>query len=541
MLIASNTGRAAPLGTLLEDSAQRHGERPVIVDRASDVDPRRPLALDYGRLAEFVHDVSGWLAAAGVEPWDRVAIMKRNHFDVIVLACAAARLGAIPAQLAWTHPPAVTETLLRRLDRPVLVIDRERLRSGGLDEAKLRALTKLTIVVGGDPDRCGGGHAVALDAVKGAAAPPAAPRRDEEPMIITHTSGTTGVPKLVIHSAASIGNASRYERRQVPVLRIRREDTVALCDPYFHVRLTTGLVGVTHTGPKLVLLSDPEPGRAVAMLAEHPPTLLTTVPNAFLHWEPFVRSARSAFSGVRLFFSTYDAIHARTVRTFLEASRRRFPVWVQAWGQSETGPLAMSIHTRRAARAARRGPVTQAIRWPVGPETHFRAVDPITSAPVGRGRVGVIEVRREPCLDYVAETERHRRKLRGAWWNTGDLGVVTRTGAVRLLDREVDRIPGGASCIEIEDRLLERIEDLTEVIVLAVQDGDPVPVVSVARDRPLERDAWARATADLPPLAEPRVIRWEEFPRTATWKVVRHHLRERLLPGALAAGTGRWT
>lgn len=42
-------------------------------------------------------------------------------------------------------------------------------------------------------------------------------------------------------------------------------------------------------------------------------------------------------------------------------------------------------------------------------------------------------------------------------------------------------------------------------------------------------------------MADPVHIGWDEFPRTATWKVQRHVLRERLLPGAAPAGAGRWT
>ena len=37
-----------------------------------------------------------------------------------------------------------------------------------------------------------------------------------------------------------------------------------------------------------------------------------------------------------------------SARQFLASSRRRFPVWMQGWGQSETGPLTFRFFTRRA-------------------------------------------------------------------------------------------------------------------------------------------------------------------------------------------------
>lgn len=75
-------------------------------------------------------------------------------------------------------------------------------------------------------------------------------------------------------------------------------------------------------------------------------------------------------------------------------------------------------------------------------------------------------------------------------------------GAIRLDERDVDRLPG-ASAIELEDVLLDRSAKLTEVAVLAVEDGAPVPVVTTRADAPLAPGRWAAATADLPPLAEP--------------------------------------
>lgn len=532
--------RPAAIATILDSAAERHPDRPVLNDRPPDVDPTRSPAMTYASWAAFVHEASGWLKAAGVEPWDRVAIMKGNHSDIIVLSCAAARIGAIPAHLAWTHPPQVAQTLLSRLDRPVLVTDRARLESCALDDDMLSALTKRTIVVDGDPEDANGGPAVALASLRGAGVPAARPRRDDEPMVITHTSGTTGVPKLVAHSANTIGAISRFEARGLPVVSLHGYDRVAFCDPYFHVRLVTGLVGVAKVCPKLVLMSDPEPSAAREMLVRHRPTIVETVPNAFLHWEPLVEDAAEPFRDVRLFFNTYDAIHARTVRRFLEASRRRFPVWIQAWGQSESGPVTMGIYTRRSVRRGRRVPITQEVGWPVSLGTRVRAVHPETLKPLPRGAEGIIEVRRDPCLDYVGERERYLSKRRDGWWNMGDMGRVRRSGGVRLVDREVDRIPG-ASGIELEDVLLDRLPQLTEAIVLPVDGGLPVPVVSTSRGEPLDEAAWEDATADLPPLAEPVTIPWDEFPRTATWKVQRPKLRDRVVPGTEAVGSGRWT
>ena len=116
-----------------------------------------------------------------------------------------------------------------------------------------------------------------------------------------------------------------------------------------------------------------------------------------------------------------------------------------------------------------------------------RTFDPDTGKEVPRGQVGLIEISQPGrSLAYVGEQHRHDLKRNGWWWNTGDLGVINRFGAVRLVDREIDRIPG-ASAIELEDVLLDRLPRTTEVVILAVDGMKPVPVVSTANNVPLDR------------------------------------------------------
>jgi len=88
--------------------------------------------------------------------------------------------------------------------------------------------------------------------------------------------------------------------------------------------------------------------------------------------------------------------------------------------------------------------------------------------------------------------------------------------------------------------LLDRLERASEVLVLGMPDGPPVPVLCM-RDNRLDPLEWKQATAGLPELAEPRLVPWEDVPRTATWKVQRVEFREKLLGKESGPGTGRWT
>ena len=535
----SRTPVTARLGDVWHAAASRGGGQQVLVDRPADIDPQGATRRSYAEWAQLVDDLAGSLWRAGVRPWDRVAVMKANHLDVALLGSAAARLGAVPALLAWTHTPDVARALLSRLDRPFLITDAVRVDQCDLDESVVRDLTARTISVDATPGRP---DILPWADLRGAAHRPPTLRAENEPMVITHTSGTTGIPKLVMHSADSARSLALVEAERWPVFGLRTRDTMAFADPYCHQRMTTGLAAMATVTPELLMISDPLAPEAKALLLERPPTVMETLPNVYLAWEDFARDPARPFRDVRVFINSFDAIHTRTIRTFLHATDRRMPLWIQSWSQSEAGAMVIRPYTRRSVRPrGHRPPPTQALGHPIPSVCKIRAVDPETGRQLPAGQVGLIEVSQPGrCLAYVGEQQRHRDKRNGEWWNTGDLGVLDRFGAVRLIDREVDRIPG-TSALELEDVLLDRLPQTTEVIVLPNGGSLPVPVLSTVDDEPVTAADWQRATADLPPMAAPVHIRWDDFPRTATWKVRRIHLRERLLHDAHALGLGRWT
>jgi acyl-coenzyme A synthetase/AMP-(fatty) acid ligase len=213
---------------------------------------------------------------------------------------------------------------------------------------------------------------------------------------------------------------------------------------------------------------------------------------------------------------------------------------MQGWGQTETGPLTFRFLTRRAlARRAERHPTTRDLGRPVPGWVGLRVVDPGTFRPVPRGQQGLVLARTKACcLGYLGEEERWREKVHGGWFATGDLAVRTRAGALVLLDREVDMVPG-MSCVEIEDVLHDRLPEVEEAVVLGAVDRPPQTVLVVSA--PLEPARWKDAVRDLPELGEPLTIGWDEVPRTATGKVRRNELRARYLAGAAPHGTGKWT
>ncbi|MHC0430232.1 class I adenylate-forming enzyme family protein [Streptomyces sp. O3] len=532
------TKRPKNLGAHFDHFAGRPGPT-WHLDRPFDIAPGQGRVHDSTTLAALVADMSGRLRAAGLRRGDRLAIIKHNHMDVVLLAAAAARIGALPAMITSTFAPDTLGKMMERLEPKVIVAADSVLADAEASAVPLAGPATRVVAVEGELPVPG---AVPLADLAGSGVPAPDLRPDAEPMLLTHTSGTTGVPKFVMHSADTIGVYGVMETIRIPFLSTRPDDTVASCIAFVHSRAVTWVQAQSVLVPsKVVVLGGSDPDLVVETLSRHRPTTLEACPNIFQRWEHLPGRHPELFRDVRSFISTFDAIHPGTVRTFVRASRRRRPVWAQSWGQSEIGPATLAAYSKRKIMRGGEGdPFTNNVGRPIPFVTRIKVVDPETRKPVRRGERGIVLVRTKGrCLGYLGEPERHREKLWGEWWNTGDIGVHRYDGSVEVLDREIDVIPG-TSGIELESKLLERLDEVTEVIVLGDPNGLPVPVVST-HSGTLDHAAWQRATADLPALAEPRVIDWDDFPRTGTWKVRRFDLRQKVLKTQDTYGTGRWT
>jgi acyl-coenzyme A synthetase/AMP-(fatty) acid ligase len=504
------------LGVMSERAAEKYGDTPITLDHDMEAFPEVGRKLTVAEFAGLVADTANRLWAAGVRPSEHVAVHKTSSFDITMLACAVARIGAVPAMLSPHLDGETIGKLLERLERPTLLTDEAKL-TGSLAGLPLRELTARTVTAtGSHPD------AVSLADLAGA------PKRrpvlldPDQPALMTHTSGTTGIPKLVVHSARSLGARGHWQDKVVSF--IRKRETVAMHVSYVHSRMYLGLAVLQMRGMPMVFMSDASPKHVADMLVRHRPGVLETHPNSFLEWEEMLDDPRRPISNVKYFNSTFDAIHPSTMHKFLHATDRRSPVFLQVYGQSECGPLAARTYRRRNALKAD----GRCQGYPTPGMTKYRLVSRGGAKP-SKENPGYIDVATAGrALTYYGEQERFDKQVIGEWWRGGDVGYRTKWGCLHLLDREVDVIPGIDSTLEIEDALLHELDELTELVIVPGPDKRPVPVVCTRGDKPLDPERWQAAVADQPALCPPVQRRLSDLPRTATAKIRRLELARQL-------------
>ncbi|WP_329178003.1 MULTISPECIES: class I adenylate-forming enzyme family protein [unclassified Streptomyces] len=503
------------LGSMPEMAAAKNSSTLLTLDHDLDVLPAAGRRLTVAQLAEHVDDLAGRLWAAGVRPGDTIAIYKAPNFDVWMLASAAARVGAVPVMLSPALDGATVGVLLGRLHQPHLLTDLPKL--GVLADVPVRELAKTVIIATGEWP-----GAVALTDLAGSPRVEPVFRGLDDPAMITHTSGTTGVPKLVVHTPRTMGVRLRPQWWLLSLMW--RRDTVAINLPFVHSRMYAAMSLVLLKAMPVLLMNNPKSDEVAGLFVSHKPTFIEALPNAFMDWEVLADDPRKPFASVKYFSSTFDAIHPRTITRLISSSKRRVPLFFQIYGQSEVGPavgrpyFSKSVH-RTDGRC---------VGYPMPGCAKVRVVSR-NGRPPSKANPGAIEVRWDGIAhSYFGEQERYDANKHDGWWKTGDVGYRTKRGCLHMLDREVDMVPDTSSTLEIEDLMLSRLDELTELVVVIGPNSEPVPIICTSGDLPLDLERWRTAVADFPQLSDPVQVAEADLPRTATMKVRRVELSRRL-------------
>lgn len=507
--------RGLHLGIVPETAAAKDSSTSLTLDHDLDALPEVGRRLTVAELASHVDDLAGRLWAAGVRRGEHIVIHKAANFDVWVLATAAARVGAVPVMLSPALDGATVGALLNRLDQPYLLTDVHKLDA--LTTVPVTDLTKRVIIVTGSRS-----DAVSLTELAGSPRVRPVFLAPDDPAMITHTSGTTGLPKLVVHTPRTMG--ARLGPQWWLLSLIRKRETVAIHISFVHSRMFAAMALALLMAMPVLLMNESDSDEVAELFLKHRPGFIEALPNSLLEWEGLTDDERKPFASVKYFSSTFDAIHPRTISRLLKSSERRAPLFFQIYGQSEVGPAVGRPYFLKSAHRAD----GRCVGYPMPGYAKVRVVSRNGRKPT-EANPGFIEVRWEGnAKTYFGEQDRYDTNLHDGWWRTGDVGYRTKFGCLHMLDREVDMIPGVRSNLEIEDLVLSKLGELSELVLVPGPKSEPIPVICTNEDQPLNLDRWRAAVAEFPQLADPIQIPQAELPRTATMKVRRIELSRQL-------------
>jgi long-chain acyl-CoA synthetase len=481
--------------------------------------------LTYARLAAAMEHQAAGYAAAGVRPGDVVPVIARNQVGWVTAMFGLVRAGALPAAVNW-RLAAPEVTALLDLMRPAAVVSDA--DCAGLAKQALAGLAgaepALLGLAGAEPALPGLGEPAAL----GGPAQPARPAREvsprpverlrgPEPLILLHTSGTTGRPKLVPLTHQMLVAADVFMKLEVPEAAVGTRHLSAL--PLFHVAGLANLGYVLFTGGHLHVLGGFEPAGFVDELAARRIQLTQLVPTLIQAVTDEVSSRAQPPDLSHLVEIVYGASPIRP--DLLERAVRTLGCrFRQNYASSETGPLPISSLSPDDHDPGR-GRLGTAGRPSLGWEVRLG----------GRGEIQVRGA--APLPGYWNDAEATGRAMTAdGFYRTGDVGVIDGDGYLTIIDRLNDVvITGGENVYPAEvEAVLASHPQVADVAVIAVPDdrwGETVHAVVVAGPAldTAELIAWSRGRlAGFKCPTGVTVV--AQLPRNATGKVLRSALRE---------------
>jgi long-chain acyl-CoA synthetase len=497
--------------------------------------------LTYAELNDLSLRAAALFAALGAEPGKPLALLCPPSAIYLVAWLGAVRLGALPMALHTRESVATLAAVCRKAEPSLLVYDASMtMLAAGIvaNYSALRACVEAISVL----------PAKRSDALQPAASIPADLNRtlrdaplvrpaEDDPAVLVLSSGTTSVPKGVVHTHRSFIENARSNLYLYQGLLPRDRSLVPLSTAF--IGCYNGWFPFLNAGACTIFMEHFDIGelahKVTAERATHvflTPTLWRRLLNAEAHTD---------FRSVRLIGFAAEPMDAATLQRLRE---KISPNIVQMYGSTEIGAAGTCITAEEmvgdrlvsVGRPLLNGDLRVVVpgggprdEVPPGETGEILISSPSLAAGIWRDPEAT-------SAAFVIDGDRR-------WWRSRDLGRIDDGGYLYLEGRRDDMIISGGINImptRVEEVLLAHT-GVAECAVVGVPDAEWGEVVQafVVRGDPL-LDATTLEqhvlSSDLSSYQRPRHYHFvSELPRTSTNKVLRRALRE------LALGKGENT
>jgi len=481
-----------------------------------------------GELHQLTEARTAALHDLGIGKRDPVAVCAATAADTALTFLALARIGAIPVLINPNLSPDLMAAYIRRLGAVGLITDAEHAADLPQQLTGIPVLSDFAGLAAGDP----------------AAAPPPYRHYPTDPVAVTHSSGTTGLPKAVVHSHASLYAAIRY-RLRLPRPQGTERMLSALPCPHAAGLIMLNL-GMSYGSEVLMLSRQTGPSVLAAIDRWRP----RSVVGFSTTWPDLVKAdlSKHDLGTVALWWNTGDCAHEAHIRRLVAYGSREVvsvrgrehapgSVFVDGLGSSEMGHshffIAHSPQTNRYSRCIGR-PHSFAEVAVFGPD----------GQQLPPGAVGELGTRSETLsLGYWNDSAATYRTRYDGYFLTGDLVYRDEEGYFYHLDRKVDTVDLGNGkfiyTAASEERVLASCPDVLDCTLVTIRVNGTVRTdvllqLEPGSDAETDRTAQVRAALEEHVAATVRqVITVDDdmVPLTPTGKVRKFVLRQRHFEG----------
>lgn len=488
--------------------------------RLAYVDGNSGVRLTFAELEQRVNRLANAFIAAGIEKGERVGLLVMNSPEFVESYFALATVGAVIVPLNWRLVPDELEFILKDSGTKRLIFGEEFLDS----VSQLHARGDKTdlmhyLQVAGEQEIAY--FAQGYEAFRDAAASdrPTYGAFDDEMVYIMYTSGTTGLPKGVVHTHTSclwamltIFATADYHDGDVYLMPL----------PMFHVGALTPITLNVYAGATSVVMRSFDPARAWQLLGEEQVTTGLLVPAMLNFMLQTKVPPADSYAQVRWLMTGAAPVPVSLIKAYDELGVRLLEIY----GLTETcGPTCLMDADHALTKVGS-----------TGRPFYFTDVK-ITDErgnEVARGNAGEVSVRGAHVMrEYWNRPDATAETLVDGWLRTGDVAVMDDDGYVYIQDRIKDMIISGGENVypaEIENVLMTHPK-IAEAAVIGQESakwGESPHAIVVRQDESLsEAEVIDYCSGKLAAFKRPQSVSFiDQIPRNPSGKILKRVLRE---------------
>jgi acyl-CoA synthetase (AMP-forming)/AMP-acid ligase II len=500
------------IGSILTKRAHMNPDNEALFDVSAG---RR---FNYAELNDRTNQVVNALAPS-VKKGDRVALLMMNSHEFISAFFAIAKLGAVVVPLNWRLVPDELEFILKDSGSTVLFYGEEFLPSvGELHSRGDKTDIKLWIHTGSDATKPPFAKGFNDFVDPAPSTEPEITAFDDDMLYIMYTSGTTGLPKGVMHT---------HSTQMEALVTLNATSDFCIGDrylnpmPLFHVgALTPAIVGA-YRGLAHILMRAFDPVKVWELVRDEKINNALLVPAMLGACRMVYDPATHDHSTLRWFLSGAAPVPKALIEAYAEMGIEIH----QVYGLTETcGPACLTTPEDALRKAGSTGKAFF--------HTDVKLVRPDGSE-CDVDEPGEVLIRGGHIMTgYWNRPDATAEAIRDGWFYSGDVATRDSEGFIWIQDRLKDMIISGGENIypaELENVILGNpgVADVAVIGVPSEKWGETPLAVVVKKDPALdEATVLAHCEGKLARFKMPTAVRFVDvIPRNASGKALKRDLR----------------
>jgi acyl-CoA synthetase (AMP-forming)/AMP-acid ligase II len=501
------------IGSLLPRHARYRGDHPALI--VGDVQ------LTFSQFNAYVNRLANALLAAGLEKGDKLTTVLPNCLELLAAYWAAAKTGIVIVPASPLLQATGLATLIRDSDTVLVLAHASFAATLGSIRDELPCVAADRYVLVGESEVAQGFRAYQpFLADASAAEPPDAGLGDDDVYNIMYSSGTTGLPKGIVHT--------HYVRAMYCMLfaqtcRIVPESIVLHAGSIVFNGAMIDMMPWMFVGGTYILHESFDAARVIETIDREQVTHIIMVPAQIIAILNHPAFEPRKLQSLEMLQNLGAPLHVEYKQRVNELLPGRF---YELYGLTEGLMTVLDKHDAVRKEGS------------VGCPPPFMDIKIMREdgSEAAAGEVGEI-AGRSPCLmaGYYKRADLTAQTVRGGWLYSGDAGYFDEDGYLFLVDRIKDMIVSGGVNVypkDIEEVIIQH-PSVVDVAVFGVSDEQwgevPVAAVVLADAGSLTAQALIAWTNERVSAKYQRIhdalIR-AEFPRNVAGKILKREMRE---------------